>query len=293
VGHLQGRTRTFLNVAFGLLLVAGGSSGRCFAADYHSPRTAGLGGAGRAAPLLNDSIYLNPAYGSFLPSYSLQLGLDRGTFDQDVGAGRVYHLSILDGRSPLFQAGAGYTVKQNGSYIHVGASRAFFEGTGVGIGGKFFIPNSSLPSAQDLTLGASVVFSNWIQGSVVVENMIESQAGAEARWYRDYVVAFKLNAMGIFMGYADLHYVPHHPTGDGYGHEFGLEFTLMKDLFLRLGFFKNSMKPFVSRYGNGFASGLGWIGPRMSVDYAFTRMISSPEIDTPGSAHHFGATIYF
>ena len=33
------------------------STGSALATDYHSPRTAALGGAGRAGPLLNDSIY--------------------------------------------------------------------------------------------------------------------------------------------------------------------------------------------------------------------------------------------
>ena len=36
------------------------------ASDYQSPRTAALGGAGHASPLLNDAIYLNPSFSSFM-----------------------------------------------------------------------------------------------------------------------------------------------------------------------------------------------------------------------------------
>ena len=55
----------WIAAAFTLLL--GSAPG--WAADFQSPRTAALGGAGHAAPMLNDAIYLNPSFVSFMPSY--------------------------------------------------------------------------------------------------------------------------------------------------------------------------------------------------------------------------------
>src|SRR4051812_23643954 len=60
-----------LKIGAACFLSLGLFSGGIWASDFHSPRTAALGGAGHAGPLLNDGVYLNPSFASFLPSYSV------------------------------------------------------------------------------------------------------------------------------------------------------------------------------------------------------------------------------
>ncbi|MBI4925638.1 MAG: hypothetical protein HY843_06910, partial [Bdellovibrio sp.] len=109
------------------------------ASDFHSPRTIALGGAGHAGPLLNDAIFLNPSFASFLPTYSFGFNYLSFANQNDIGdKGRILNVSIQDGRSEVFQAGAAYTQKSDGSYLHVGASKNFVNRFGFGIGGKFF-----------------------------------------------------------------------------------------------------------------------------------------------------------
>src|SRR5689334_537537 len=85
------------------------------ASDFHSPRTAALGGAGHAGPLLNDAIYLNPSYASLLPAYSISANYVafRGTEtlpdDSHPYSGNNFNLSVQDGHTEAFQAGLGYT----------------------------------------------------------------------------------------------------------------------------------------------------------------------------------------
>src|SRR4051812_17667173 len=77
----------------------------CSASDFQSARTAALGGAGHAAPLLNDSIYLNPSFESFLPTYTGAANY----FNHSAGAvdaegshelhGRGWNASLHDGKN--------------------------------------------------------------------------------------------------------------------------------------------------------------------------------------------------
>src|SRR6185437_10296999 len=155
------------------------------ASDYQSPRTAGLGGAGHAAPLLNDSIELNPAFGSFLPTYSMALDFAW------TNPGRAYDISVLDGRSDLFQAGVEYTVRDDMSMVHVGASKAFLKRMGFGLGGKFFFGKSGSPSGRDATLALSGIVSDWFQTSFIVDNLFQTDAGIAHGLYREYILGTK------------------------------------------------------------------------------------------------------
>src|SRR5436305_13181621 len=88
------------------------SSISAFGSDFHSARTAALAGSGHAGPLLNDSVFLNPSYASFLPTYSLALQYLKFSGPSRPGEsdyhGRNYSVSIQDGRNELFQAGVAY-----------------------------------------------------------------------------------------------------------------------------------------------------------------------------------------
>ncbi|MGE0615183.1 MAG: hypothetical protein AB7P04_06055, partial [Bacteriovoracia bacterium] len=150
------------------------SSVSAWGSDYHSPRTAALGGAGHAGPLLNDSIYLNPSYSTFIQTQSIGFGLQKYSGDNGY-YGRLYNLSVQDGRSALFAAGAGYTVKENGAYLHMGAAKSFIQRTGFGLGAKFYLPNSSASqAARDLNFSFSGILSEWMQLSFTIDNLLSS-----------------------------------------------------------------------------------------------------------------------
>jgi hypothetical protein len=52
--------------------------------------------------------------------------------------------------------------------------------------------------------------------------------------------------------------------------------------------------PFARAQGRGASFGIGWIAPRISLDYAFTRLLSSPVAGIPpAGSHQFSATMYF
>jgi hypothetical protein len=52
------------------------------------------------------------------------------------------------------------------------------------------------------------------------------------------------------------------------------------------------MVGFVGSRTNGFAAGAGWVGPRLAIDYSFTRSLGSVE-SADAFTHAFGATMYF
>src|SRR6185437_600128 len=99
----------------------------------------------------------------------------------------------------------------------------------------------------------------------------------------------------LLLIYADPHYTPTLPSA-AFGYETGLEFSLMDDLFLRLGTFKNASQPQqIGNRGNGWSAGLGWIGPRISLDYGFSRVTSGSSFATAQatSTHNIGVTAFF
>lgn len=259
-----------------------------WASDYHSPRTTALGGAGHAGPLLNDAIYLNPSYTSFLPTYGISANYLHFTGPEDLH-GHAVNASIQDGRSEMFQAGVGLTLSDDSRSIHVGASRAFVRRVGVGIGGKFIFPRDpSMPSLHDSTLSMTGIVTPWLQTVLVIDNVIESPDERALQMYRETIVATKINVMEIAMLYIDPHFTPHLPGDTQWGYEVGLELSSFRDLYIRFGKFKNAYVPNERRYADGFGLGIGWIGPRLSFDYGYGRVTQ-----TQSSLHNIGVTLFF
>jgi len=265
------------------------------AADYHSPRTTALAGSGHAAPLLTDALYLNPSFVSFLKTYGISASYlwQRGM--NESYKGRYYNLSIQDGRTELFQAGLGLTVKDEGILVSVGASKSFVERFGVGMGSKFLFTDGfgSELAVSDFSLSTSFVAMPWLQFALILDNVMEVADGLRFGYYRELTLGAKINVMQVFLIYADPHWTPELPVGENLGYNLGLEFPVMSDLFLRGGHFYNAKIPSLNRYGTGIGLGLGWTAPRLSIDYAFQRIFQTNDGIVPASVHTFGATIYF
>ena len=262
------------------------------ASDYHSARTDGLGGAGHAGPMLNDAIYLNPSFESFLPTYSFAFNYNwyHGGDTQPDGSSYVHghgaNASVQDGRSEMFQAGVAASQTESAQMIHLGASKSIIKQLGVGMGAKMIFPNQGDPITRDATFSVSGVIDQMFQAVLVIDNILEPNPGSLGM-YREVILGTKINIMGILLFYIDPHYVgnlnPH------WGHESGVELTIMKDLFFRGGLFLNSQIPFEATRGNGYSFGIGWLSPRMSLDGAITSVIQ------PVNATNFstGITLYF
>ena len=264
-----------------------------WASDYQSPRTAALGGSGHAGPMLNDAIYLNPSFVSLLPSYSLGANYLYYTAPSDSESsgdphGHNINVSVQDGRSEMFQAGVGFTMMEDRKIFNMGASKAIIQRFGVGVGGKFLLPNTSAPHPiWDTMLSVTGVPFDWIQLAGIVDNIAETQEGLPFGLYREYILGTKFNVKGIFLGYFDPHIAPH--AENSFGYELGLEFPFFEDFFLRLGTFRESNVPWLNVRGRGYACGFGWIAPRSSYDLAIHRTLE-PVIAT---TIELGMTIYF
>jgi hypothetical protein len=268
-----------------LCVVTLASGINAFASDFQSPRTAALGGAGHASPMLNDAIYLNPSFASW---YAGPSGCDGcGSSDPH---GHTLNFSLQDGRSDLFQAGVGYTQTEDRKTINIGASHSVIEKLGVGLGGKWVLPNLNAPHPiWDSIFSVTGVALDWFQVAFVVDNIIQSDIEKSYGLYREYILGTKFNAAGIVLIYFDPHLAPDVADGNTFGHELGLEFPMMQDFFLRIGNFRNANVPDLSIRGNGYSIGAGWIGPRISFDFALQRMITP----ISSNVYHFGTTVYF
>lgn len=264
-----------------------GSLGAAFGSDYHSPRTAALGGAGHAGPTLNDAIYLNPSYGALLPSYSLAIGYL--WYTGDLLHGRGLNVSIQDGRSELFQAGVGYTQREDANTVHIGAAKSLNEKLGTGLGAKFFfLKGDSRTAVREATFSTTFVPVQWMQLAVIVDNLFQTASSREHGLYREIILGTKVNVQNLVLIYFDPHFTP--SLDRTYGHELGLEFGVATDFFVRMGQFHNSLVPSQQgARGRGYGLGFGWIGPRMSLDYALSRPIT-PEAST---VHNMSMTVYF
>jgi len=170
----------------------------------------------------------------------------------------------------------------------VGASKELMKKYGIGLGGKFIFPNDfGTQRYIDATFSATGLFSKWLQVALVVDNL--AQAAVNRGFYREVVLGTKINVDSILLIYLDPHWTPGLSSSNAWGYEAGIEFPFFTDLFLRLGQFTNSMVPYQAAYGTGFGVGGGWLAPKLSIDYSFTRT-NAP---VPSYAHNFGATIYF
>ncbi len=271
-----------------MLVLVGVCGAPALASDYHSARTAGLGGAGHAGPLLNDSIILNPAYASFLPTYSISGSYFMGRASTEPTKAHGYNLAFQDGRSKVFQAGASFSRREDGNFIHLGASRSFVKRMGFGIGGKFhFSDDHSLTSNS--TLAVAGLVNEWFQASFILDNLIETENSKRLGQYREVILGTKFNIKGIMMLYFDPHMIPSLKGGDTYGYEAGAELVVMSDIFVRGGMFRNAMVPAERVHGRGYGLGVGYIAPKLSLDYGVT-MMREPRSST---VHVFGFTIFF
>ncbi len=263
------------------------------AADFHSPRSVALGGAGHAGPLLNDSLYLNPTFASFYPVVGLATNY-LWFNGEDNQSGRLYNLSVQDGRTPLFQAGVGYTVREDGALLHLGASKKIVQQLGVGISGKiFFPPQGDQEDAFDLVFSMLGVPQHWVQIGFVIDNLIESETSRARGLLREYILGTKFNLVNILLLYVDPHFIPHAPSGKTFGYEMGIEIAPFSDLFLRMGAFKNSKVPHLGVYGRGFGWGIGWVAPKISIEYGMSRVLGTFNGLPTSTAHTFGGTLYF
>ncbi len=262
--------------------------------DFQSSRTMGLGGAGHANPLLNDAIYMNPSFTSFIPYRSfgssyLWHGTDQlNEVGQSAESGTGYNLSILDGsKDALFQAGVGFTKRGDSSIVHIGASKSVIDRLGFGLGAKIILPAGTNDRHFESTLSFTGIATDWFQAAIMVDNLFQNHA--DLGYYREWILGTKINAMSIVSLFIDPHWVPALPSGQNWGYEAGLEFTVFSDFYLRFGEFRNSLIPFRAARGNGFGAGLGWLAPKISVDYGISRTLS-PVLAT---AHQVGLTIFF
>lgn len=257
--------------------------------DFHSPRTAALGGAGHAGPSLNDSIYLNPSYSSFLPTYSISTNYIRYRSSQS-DSGKYLNVSLQDGRSELFQAGVGYTKRDRSNLLTIGASKALLEQFGIGLGGKFLFSNTpGTPVVRSSMVSMTFSATDWFQFSAIADNLFETEEGRRNNFYREWIIGSKLNLENILIVYFDPHWTPTLPE-QAYGYELGVELGIFQDFFLRGGKFKNAAIP--NQYGirgSGYGFGAGWVAPRISLDYALSQHLE-PVDET---VQTFGATIFF
>lgn len=259
--------RSFLSVSCLCIL----ASLSAHATDFQSPRTAGLGGAGHAGPILTDAIYMNPAMMPFLQSYTMSLS--HNTYsgpDDSEPKGKLQNASIQDGTNSLFQAGVGYTRKTYGNMVNIGASTRVFNKYGVGVGGKFLFGSATRESAQDVTVAALGSVTEWLQTGIILDNALSSSKSKQWNDGRELIFAMKLNFQKMLLLYIDPHYVPN-KAGSHLGVEAGVEIPLMQDLFIRAGLNRDSFQPHLGTYGRGYGFGFGWSFPRISLDGSMSR----------------------
>jgi hypothetical protein len=241
------------------------------ASDYQSPRTAALGGAGHASPLLTDAIFLNPAMGAFLPAYSISASHNGFSGpDSSEPKGRVLHGSILDGSNPAFQAGVGYSRETYGRVVNVAASTKVAPQIAVGLGGKVFFGSDSRNRTQDAMVSALGQPLEGLQVGVTLDNLLASNSSKIWGRYREATLGLRYTFEKILYVYADPHYVFDSVT-KSVGYEAGIEIPIMTDLFIRGGMNRNSFQPHLMTYGKGFGFGAGWIFPRLSLDFAISK----------------------
>lgn len=251
------------------------------AVEYHSPRTLGLGGAGRATPLLNDAIYLNPSYASFVPVYSLA-----GSYTSISPAGRNYQFSIQDSRTELFQAGVGFTKRTGDSAINIGASKLAIDRLGFGIGSKFLIDDTTKKLTTDFIFSSSYIGFDWMYTTFVIDNLFGNLD-------RTFYFGLKFIPTQNINIYLDPFYTPKYGHGNKAGYNFGIEFGLLADFFFRVGKYQDAEVPYLSTRGNGFGLSLGWIGPKLNVDYALSRATQTHNGNGLITVNSFAATIFF
>lgn len=241
------------------------------AADYWSPRTAALGGAGHAAPLLTDAIYMNPAMASFINGYTGSVSFTRFSGpDENEPKGRIRHFSVIDSTNPDFQSGLGFTQTSYGSLWHGILSRRFMDNLlAAGIGVKHLGGSGSRASSTNFSLGAISSPLPWAAIGLYIENLKQSPTTLQWSEYRSVTLGLKANIQNALMVYVDPRFAANLPRSMGYSA--GLEIPIVKDGFIRIGRSKNSFQPNLGSYGDGVGFGTGFIFPRFGIDFAHFR----------------------
>lgn len=284
--------KQFAQVLIVFIAVGATATTHSFAEDFQGPRAYALGGAGHAGPFLNDAVYQNPAYLGFSRAYSIAAnGLLYKKAANEHYRGSIFNASAVDATSPLVQAGMGYTQRDDLQMGHLAIAKSLFERTSFGLTGKAFAPRGAAIKDAKFDGMASIayVYSETIQVSATADNIHQSTAQKARGMYRQYTLGTKLNIQKMLLIYLDPHYTPDLPSGSLYGHQVGVEIPTFADLFLRGGMFKSSFIPTQATYGKGWGMGFGWIGPRLSLDYAFSR-VQEPARER---IHTAGVSVFF
>lgn len=259
--------------------------------EFRSPRSAALGGAGHANPLLNDSVFQNPSFASFLPVYSWSANYKA----LGEGRGRAYSISVLDGRSELFQASAGYTVRDDLTALQIGASRKVGPRMTAGVGAKLFYSKAKdrLANSRNFNLSATAAPADWLQVALIADNLLVPSDTEQLGLERELILGTKFKVTEKVLLYVDPRArlgnrldLPQNPV---LAYEAGGEFQIFKDFYFRMGAFRNIMHSDVREKSRGFGYGLGWVAPRMSFDFAIDRVLSPQDRLSMNS----GVTLYF
>ena len=274
-----------------LTLLAMTSCASSFAVEYQSPRTLALGGAGRAAPMLNDAIYLNPSYASFVPIYSLAAGYN--WFHNDKASGRNYNASIQDSRTEMFQAGIGFTKREQNAAVTIGASKSIVQGLSTGLGSKIIIDNVTNNMNTDFLFSASYLAGTWMYTSFIVDNLLETTNIKLRGLYRTFYAGFKFIPLHEIQIYFDPLYSPSYVGGNKAGYALGAEFAVMNDFYLRVGKFQDGEITYLNTRGQGFGLGVGYLGPKVNLAYAMNRVTSAHNGAGLTTSNSVEMTIYF
>ena len=258
-----------------------------WAVEYQSPRTLSLGGAGRATPFLNDAIYLNPSYASFAPIYSLAAGYT--WFNQ----GRNYNVSVQDSRTEMFQAGVGYTKREQNTAISIGASHKVIDALSAGLGTKIILDNVTNNSTFDFIFSTTYIALPWMYASIIVDNLLESDQSKARNLYRTFFLGTKFIPTKEVLIYVDPLYSPSYNLGKKIGYSAGLELSVLTDFYLRGGIFHDAEVTYANTRGQGIAWGVGYLGPKIHLDYALHRMLVSNNSSGITTANSAEMTIFF
>jgi hypothetical protein len=261
------------------------------AVEYQSPRTLSLGGAGRGAPFLNDSIYLNPSFGSFQPIYAVAAGYN--WFNNSAGSGRNYNASIQDSRTEMFQAGVAYTKREQSSAVNIGASKQLIAKLGVGIGTKTIIDNNSSNLTTDFLISSSFLATRWMYASIIVDNMLDNESDHSRNLFRTFYIGLKFIPFDLVQIYVDPLYSPTYAAGKKAGISAGVEITMLGDFYARAGRFIDGEVAYLNTRGEGYGLGLGYLGPKFHFDYAFNRVSSSHLYTSKTSSNSVEMTVFF
>jgi len=261
------------------------------AVEYQSPRVLSLGGSGRGAPFLNDSIYLNPSFGSFQPIYALAGGYN--WFSNASGKGRNYNASIQDSRTELFQAGVGYTKREQSSAINIGASKQVIAKLGVGLGSKTIIDNTTSNMTTDFLFSTSFLAGHWIYASFIVDNLLDKDSGHARNLYRTFYLGVKLIPIEQIQFYLDPLYSPTSNAGTKAGSSAGVEISMLADFFLRAGRFQDGEIAYLNSRGEGYGVGVGYVGPKFHFDYAYNKVNTSHSGASPTTSNSVEMTVFF